>query len=406
MEQRLFEELEKNKSSLREQFQEKFSGKITPAEIEYLLGSIDNCVHGMVQVMKEGKSIHEKFFADIIMNSIDAIIGIDNDEKIFLWNKGAENILGYPKDEILGKVWDILIPEHLKKLGEKQSMMNKVKENGFISNYETERLTKSGDIKNVSVTRYMLFNDKKELLGSVGIVRDITKEKQLENELKERETLAIIGEVVSSIAHNLSNPLNIISGNADYLLLDKNEKSEGYEELKIILDETTRITKSIRQILNFSKPVNLTKENTNINELISNAINRAKFLTGKKKIEFINSAGENIPVIKIDKEQVSDVLLNILNNAIQAINGKGEIKTTTYVHNNFINLEISDNGSGITQKNIDKIFKPFFSTKEYGKGTGLGLAIADRIIKQHGGSIKVKSILDKSTTFTITFPIN
>jgi signal transduction histidine kinase len=285
-------------------------------------------------------------------------------------------------------------------------MMKKVKQNGYISNYETERLTKTREIKNVSVTRYMLFNDKKELLGSVGIVRDITKEKQLENELKERETLAIIGEVVSSIAHNLSNPLNIISGNADYLLLDKNEKSEGYEELKIILDETTRITKSIRQILNFSKPVNLTKENTNINELVSNAINRAKFLTGKKKIEFINTGGENIPVIKIDKEQVSDVLLNIMNNAIQAINGKGEINTKTYLNNNFISIEISDNGSGISHKNIDKIFKPFFSTKEYGKGTGLGLAIADRIIKQHGGSINVKSTLGKNTTFMITFPIN
>ena len=404
MEQRLLEELEKNKSRLREQFQQKFTGRIEPAEIEFLLGSIDRCVGGMVQVMREGKSVHEKFFADIILNSIDAIIGIDNDDKIFLWNKGAEKIFGYAKEEILGRVWDMIVPGHLKKKNEVGMMKEKIAKDGFISNYETERITKSGDIKNVSVTRFVIYGDGKDVLGSVGIVRDITKEKQLENELKERETLALIGEVVSSIAHNLSNPLNIISGNADYLLLDKNDKSEGYEELKIILDETTRITKSIRQILNFSKPVNLTKVSTDVNELLNSAVNRAKFLTGKKKIEFKILLEENIPALKLDKEQISDVLLNILNNSVQAIQSTGEISAKTYLKNSFIHIEITDNGGGISAKHIDKIFKPFFSTKEYGKGTGLGLAIADRIIKQHQGSIKVSSEPGKGTVFTIMLP--
>jgi len=404
VEQRLLEELEKNKSRLREQFQQKFTGRIEPAEIEFLLGSIDRCVGGMVQVMREGKSVHEKFFADIILNSIDAIIGIDNDDKIFLWNKGAEKIFGYAKEEILGRVWDMIVPGHLKKKNEVGMMKEKIAKDGFISNYETERITKSGDIKNVSVTRFVIYGDGKDVLGSVGIVRDITKEKQLENELKERETLALIGEVVSSIAHNLSNPLNIISGNADYLLLDKNDKSEGYEELKIILDETTRITKSIRQILNFSKPVNLTKVSTDVNELLNSAVNRAKFLTGKKKIEFKILLEENIPALKLDKEQISDVLLNILNNSVQAIQSTGEISAKTYLKNSFIHIEITDNGGGISAKHIDKIFKPFFSTKEYGKGTGLGLAIADRIIKQHQGSIKVSSEPGKGTVFTIMLP--
>ena len=99
----IIQELDKNKSALRKQFTEKLTGKISDNDIEFILGSIDRCIMGMVQVMKEGKSIHEKFFSDIILNSIDAIIGIDNDEKIFLWNKGAETMLGYSKEEILGK---------------------------------------------------------------------------------------------------------------------------------------------------------------------------------------------------------------------------------------------------------------------------------------------------------------
>ena len=340
------------------------------------------------------------------MNSIDAIIGIDNNDKIFLWNKGAENILGYTKEEILGKEWDIIIPEHLRKRGEKEIMLREIREKGFISNFETERLTKNNDIKNVSVTRYVLYSDEKEVLGSVGIVRDLTKEKQLEKELREKENLALIGEVVSSIAHNLSNPLNIISGNADYLLLDKDENFEGYEELKIILDETTRITKSIRQILNFSRPLTLFKENCDLNELLNLTIGRARFLTGNKQIEFKIFFAENLPGIRLDKEQMTDVFLNIINNAIQAIDNDGYVKIKSNVKNNLIVIDISDNGIGISQKNLDKIFKPFFSTKEYGKGTGLGLAFADRIVKEHKGKIKVKSTQGKGSTFSIELPVN
>ena len=249
-------------------------------------------------------------------------------------------------------------------------MKKEIEKKGFISNYETERLTKAGEIINVSVTRYILYNDVKQVLGSVGIVRNITKEKQLEKVLREKENLALIGEVVSSIAHNLSNPLNIISGNADYLLLDKDEKSEGYEELRIILDETTRITKSIRQILNFSKPVNLTIEECSVYELISSVIERAKFLTGNKKIAFEKKFASDDSIVKIDKEQMSDVLLNIINNGIQAITFQGTIKVSVSRSNNSVNIEISDTGSGIPENNLEKIFKPFFSTKEYGKGTG------------------------------------
>lgn len=404
MEQKLIEELEKSKTGLRAELRQKLPENVSEQDIELILGSLDKCIFGMIQVMKEGKSIHEKFFADIILNSIDAIIGINNDDNIFLWNKGAENILGYAKEEILGQHWKIIIPQHLMKLGEIDLMRNKIKEDGFISNYETERITKSGGIKNVSITRFMLYNDKKEVLGSVGIVRDITKEKRLEKELRERENLALIGEVVSSIAHNLSNPLNIISGNADYLLVDKNETAEGYEELKIILDETTRITKSIRQILNFSRPVNLTLENCNINEILVSVFDRAKFLTANKNIEFKKSFSPDIPVIKIDKEQISDVFLNIINNGIQAIRLKGIIKAKTYTKDNLLCIELSDTGSGIPKNNLDKIFKPFFSTKEYGKGTGLGLAFTERIIKEHKGKVEVKSSLGKGSTFIISIP--
>jgi signal transduction histidine kinase len=242
------------------------------------------------------------------------------------------------------------------------------------------------------------------MIGSVGIVRDVTRVKALEKELRERENLALIGEVVSSIAHSLSNPLNIISGNADYLLLDKKEDDKEYEELKTILDETTRITKSIRHLLNFSRPLKIHKENKNINDVIEEIIKNSRYITGDKKITFKKSL-DTLEVFKFDVAQIQEVISNIVTNAIQAIPSAGEIKIKSFKENNSAVVEISDNGPGISKENQEKIFQPFFSSKEYGKGTGLGLSIARRIVKEHQGEITVRSTPGKGAIFSLSLPL-
>lgn len=405
MEHLIYGELDKYKKDLAVLYERKFQGKLDNSDIEFVLNSIDRCIINMVQLMRDGKSAHEKFFADIILNSIDAIIGLDTEQNIFLWNKGAENIFGYSTEEIKGINFELLLPEHIKKRGEPQMILDEVKKNGFIANFETERISKQGRQIFVSITRYAIFNDEGGPLGSVGIVRDITKEKKLEKELREKENLALIGEVVSSIAHNLSNPLNIISGNADYLLLDRKDTDEGYEELKIILDETTRITKSIRQILNFSRPGNLMKERADINELVKSAVDKAGISKGKKNIEIKKNFPKKLPEVRIDKERIQDVLINIITNAIQAISSDGTVSVSTSSADEVVQIKVSDTGTGIPKENLDKIFKPFFSTKDYGKGTGLGLSFANRVISEHEGKIEVSSSPGKGTTFTITLPL-
>lgn len=396
----------KFKAMLFEGFKRKFGGKLTDEELNDILKSVESYISEMVKMMRQGKSAHEKFFSDIILKSLDAIIGFRNDSEIFIWNEGAEKLFGYTKEEVMGKDFDFLIPDYLRKKGEKDFLINRVKEVGFISDYKTQRITKSGEIKEVSISRFPIFDEKHECIGNVGIIRDITNEMKLEKELRERENLALIGEVVSSIAHNLSNPLNIISGNADYLLLEKKENDEGYEELKVIIEETTRITKSIRQLLNFSKPVTLTREPLNINEIMKEIIENAKFISGNKVIEFKKSFNKNLPEVKADKDLIRDVFLNIINNSIQAVASKGTIGIKTSFNDNFIITELSDTGTGISKENLEKIFKPFFSTKGYGKGTGLGLSFAERVIKEHKGKIEVTSTQSKGTTFKIFLPKN
>jgi PAS domain S-box-containing protein len=141
---------------------------------EEILAVLDRSLDSIVRMMKEGKSAHEKFFSDIILNSIDAVIGFDNDFKVFLWNKGAERMFGFKKEEAIGKDFDFLIPQYLKEKGEKDFLINEVKEKGFLANHETERLTKDKQLINVSISRFAIFDEKKEPIGSVGILRDIT----------------------------------------------------------------------------------------------------------------------------------------------------------------------------------------------------------------------------------------
>ncbi len=404
MEQRVISEFEKYRDSIENALRKRFEGKLTDGEISGVIEILYGSIMEMIQLMREGKSAHEKFFSDIILNSIDAIIGIDNEFKIFLWNKGAEKMFGYTKEETMGRDFAMLLPQEKLREGEREFLINEVNEKGFLANYETDRLTKEGNQINVSITRFLIHNEKNEPIGSVGIVRDITKVKQLERELRERENLALIGEVVSSIAHSLSNPLNIISGNADYLLLDKEENDKEYEELKTILDEATRITKSIRHLLNFSRPLKIEKQKNSINRIIDEVVKNSKYIPGDKKISFKKILSE-VPEFYFDYAQIQEVISNIVTNAVQAINLQGEIKIKTYHERGSAVIDISDNGPGIPKENQEKIFKPFFSSKGYGKGTGLGLSISKRILKEHGGDITVKSRTGKGTTFTITLPV-
>lgn len=367
---------------------------------------VNDIVMQMIRLMREGKTAHDKFFSDIILNSIDAIIGFDNDFSIFLWNKGAETLFGYTKDEVMGRDFAFLIPNHLIEKGEKDYLINEVREKGFLANHETERITKNGEIKNVSVSRFAIYDEENEQIGSVGIVRDITLVKRLQKELREKENLALIGEVVSSVAHSLSNPLNIISGNADYLLLSKKEGDEEFEELQAIISEATRITKSIRHLLNFSRPMKTTKSSHDLNELLRKISGDVKHFAANKDIKIKKVFDKKLPQIQFDEAQMEEALANIITNGVQAIQTDGEITITTAKKDSEAVITISDNGQGISKENIEKIFKPFYSTKEYGKGTGLGLPISKRVITEHGGNISVRSAPGKGTVFTISLPLS
>lgn len=403
MEHMVHSESDKYKSDLFEGLKNKFGDRFSKEDFDFISKCFDTYMFEMIKLMREGKSVHEKFFSDIILNSVDGIIGYNTEKKIFLWNKGAEQIYGYTKDEITDKDISYLVPDKNIKDGSFERTQAEIQEKGFVSGVETKGKTKEGPLKEISMSQHLVFDENGDPLGTVAIIRDMTRVKKLERELREKENLALIGQVVSSIAHNLSNPLNIISGNADYLLLEKKVEDEGYEELKVIVDETTRITKSIRSILNFARPLAPMREDFTFNELVDEAASGFKFLTGSKSIKLKLKLEKEPKTIKVDKELFKDLILNLISNSIQAIpaDRQGLIEISTETADGKSVLTIKDNGTGISEADLPNIFKPFYSTKGYGKGTGLGLSFAERVVKEHGGKIDVTSVEGKSTTFKI-----
>lgn len=275
------------------------------------------------------------------------------------------------------------------------------------------------------------------MLGSIGIIRDITKRKLAEEELKEiyeklksaqaqliqSEKMAGIGQIAAGITHEIKNPLAAIIGNLEMLydysknlseeILKLEKESMLKKRLKILsknlsllindsMECTKYIQKIISQLLTFSHRDMGELQKIDINEEIDKSIS----LVGHElnKCEIIKDL-QPLPQIIGNPIQISQVFINLLVNAAQSIKDKGEITIKTYMKNSDISIEFTDTGEGIPKELLDKIFEPFFSTKGVGKGTGLGLSVIHNIVKNHHGTIDVISEVGKGTTFTVKLPV-
>jgi signal transduction histidine kinase len=224
------------------------------------------------------------------------------------------------------------------------------------------------------------------------------RERAEREKLKQAEHLALLGKAAAAIAHELKTPLVVIGGFAKLLQKQFSPDDQNWKKLDIILKETKWMQDMIHGILDFSKPIQLKLKPVNFKHFIKDAI---------KLVEVSNNAQielyflTDLPEVKIDPDKFKQVLINIINNAIQAAPDK-PVKVTVCTEKNKLIVKITDQGAGIPKEYQEKIFEPFFTTKT--RGTGLGLAIVKRIIEAHKGNISFKSIPGKGTTFIITLP--
>ncbi len=346
------------------------------------------------------------YMAAILDDSTDAIIGLDCNFNIRSWNKGAEKIYGYKAEEILGKNFSVLVPPDLIKSGELEYLNEEFKKKGYIRNYETERLTKDGKRISIELTRTLVKDSNGNVIGSSAIVRDVTELKKLKRQISHAEKLSVVGQLAAGIAHEVGNPLTSISSIVQVIQRTTND-TFAIEKLELVKNQINRIAKTIRELVDFSRPSNYEIRQTDVNKLLQDAVNIIRYGKKSKDINFVLELSNKIPRITLVQDQIIQVFINLLLNAVDAMEGKpGEIKVKSELFGNHIKIHFIDKGKGIPDEIKNKIFEPFFTTKKVGEGTGLGLWVSYGIVKNFGGDIDFESRIGEGSIFTISLPIS
>ena len=349
--------------------------------------------------------LNNQYLKNILYTSDQAIMIVDDNEIFISWNKGAEKIFGYTESEVIGKPSSLLLPEGKRFVDELKRIQNDVKKNGQSLILETERKTKSSDIISVRLSVSRLPNKKNEYAGRSVIIKDHTEFKRLQAQIDQSEKLAVIGQIAAGVAHEIGNPLTSISSLVQ-ILQRKSQDSFMNEQLINIKENIDRITKIVRELVDFSRPPSYETSNQDVTDVIKTALGIVKYDKRVRKVSFKTDLKNNLPNVNIAADQLLQVFVNILINALDAIKGNGIITVKSNYDLKNIYIELSDDGCGMDDATLEKIFDPFFTTKEVGKGTGLGLSVSYGIINRFNGEIKVKSKLNEGSTFTIVLPIH
>jgi len=355
------------------------------------------------EILREAKDYTD----NIIKSMADASIVVDPDGKIQAINRATEELLGYKKDELIGKsVATILEEEEEEEEVFKGTRLKKLIEEGVVRHYDMNYRTKKGEVIPVSFSGSAMRDHEGKLIGIVGIARDTREIKHLQDELIRSAKMAAIGELASGIAHEIRNPLAIMAASAQYLQ-EKLVSSDPKKEFIEVIDKSVKtIDTIVKRMLDLARPARLEFQSININRLLDETRRLIRGKASKQRVKIVRQYHRRLPMITVDERRLGEVFLNLMMNALQAMPEGGYLRVSTDFHQeeNVISIQFRDNGEGIPADYQKQIFDPFFTTRK--KGVGLGLSVSQRTINDHHGIIKVHSHVGKGTTFTIKFPIS
>jgi two-component system NtrC family sensor kinase len=355
-----------------------------------------------------------EFLTNLIEDSIDGIIVTDMKGDILIFNRGAENILGYQAEEVIGKmnIRSIYEPDIAKEVMEKLRSPD-YGGVGKLSSFPILHRKKDGEMIEGDLSASIIYNEEGKEIASVGIFKDLRERLRMERELQkireallQSEKLAAMGRLTSQIAHELNNPIYGIMNTLELLKTEIPPESKRRRILELSLSETQRLTEMLRNMLSFSKPEEEKKRPVNINELIEGILLIMEKQMREANIRIETELDQQIPEIMASTNQMRQVLLNMFKNAKEAMPNGGTLTLGTRRDADRVLIHIRDTGTGIPDEIKDKIFEAFFTTKQKVKGVGLGLSVCYGIIKDHGGEIKVDSQEGRGTTFTISLPVS
>ncbi len=375
-----------------------------------LVGVFDEVTEELNSALLELSSAREHLQA-IVENSADIIITVDPTGLITTFNPGAEKILGYYREEVVGRRIEMLFEDP----ADRDRAIAKLDHTDHVPNYITRFVTKDGKKRNVLLTLSRLRAPDGDPIGTLGVSKDITAELRLQRQLLRTERMAALGQAITGIQHSIKNMLNVMKGGSYMVKLglqadNKEMLLEGWQMVQEGIDDMTEMSKSM---LDFARTKKLKIQPTDLVTLAGkiHSLNKVKF--GEEGVCLDLQTPEEIPLVECDGEMVRSVIMDLLGNALDACSWKdysrGEAPRVVLglhpgAQNGNVDIVVADNGEGMPPEVRDRIFTPFFSTKEK-KGTGMGLAVVSRIVRSHEGTIRVDSEPKQGTTFRVSLPI-
>ncbi len=353
------------------------------------------------------------FMNNIVQSSPNAIMAADMKGNILLWNKAAEETLGYKSEDTIGRMnITSVYPEGVAK--EIMKMMRSPEYGGIgkLRSYPMVYVRRDDRIVEGNLSAAIIYDARGKEVASVGIFVDLEERLEMERKLRQTqeqllqsEKLAAMGRLTSQIAHELNNPLYGIMNTLELVKTEIPPENKRRKILEMALSETVRLSEMLRKMLSFSKPDEEEKQPTNINTILDEILLLHEKQLREHSIRIFPSLAKDLGMVKASKNQLRQVFLNIISNARDAMPEGGTLSVTTRVEGDNVHVEISDTGMGIRKENLNKIFDSFFTTKDSIKDVGLGLSVCYGFIKEHGGDIKVESEWGSGATFTIILPM-
>ncbi len=357
------------------------------------------------------------FYKSIIQGLNSGLITLDLHGEITFINQTAAKMLEYRREELLGRnIKDVFCSDE----ASQRCLQTVFIPHKRITDREINFQKKKGTSIVVGLSSSQIHDDNNNFDGIILLFRDLSEIRHLKSQVERMERLALLGELAAGIAHEVRNPLAGIKTSAQILqegIIDENVQKDIVER---IVKEVDKANNLLKEFFNFAKPNKPNLKFHDIELLIEGVHLLLSPQLKKKRINFLTNFDNGIPKIYVDETQLEQVFLNIFLNGIEAMPEGGDLKVSigskkfnileTHADNegddknqlNFVVVEISDTGIGIPQRNLEKIFNPFYSTKS--NGLGLGLSISSRLVDENGGNIDVSSEVGKGTEFRIALP--
>jgi PAS domain S-box-containing protein len=354
----------------------------------------------------------KKFLENILESSIDAVVTTDHKGYITYVNRAFRELIGLRSHQIIGKH---ICVYYRAGIDQARQIMDKLRQFGRIRDYEFD--IKVGEkIIPIRTSDTLLYDDYGEIVGTMGVFQDITARKKLSEKLSATQAELIqavkiraLGDLVTGVAHEINNPLMASDTFLHLLEEDLDDNPELKKRVLLIKECNRRIQDIVKELREFSRQAEVEFTDMDVNEAVRSVmeITRQQLLNQGVEVEL--DLNQGLPKVLGDKNQIEQVLLNLIANARDAMQGKSKkeltIQTLLSQEGNLVNIRVLDTGIGMSKEQIEKIFNPFFTTKDPDKGIGLGLSICYRIIEAHQGKIEVTSTLNTGTEFIVSLPV-